>query len=240
MRILAIDPNQVATPRLTRGLAQEGFSIDRAVSLQKGLWMARTVPYDAILLFLTSYKILCETLDSLAEESPSAFFIALLPSVTLENKIQLFERGMDEIIVYPCSFRELVLRIRTLLRREKCANSDFNRFEVDDLLIDLEKFMVRRGRKNILLRRKEFDLLYFLFRNQGKVLSKVNIMEGVWDSNADTTTNTLEVHILNLRRKIDNGIANQHRLIHTVYGRGYLFGLRFSGTIPATASSENI
>jgi DNA-binding response OmpR family regulator len=95
--------------------------------------------------------------------------------------------------------------------------------------------LVRRGSREIYLCRKEFDLLHFFFRHQGKVLSKIRILEGVWDSNSDALTNTLEVHILKLRRKIENGATERPRLIHTVYGRGYLFGLRAgSGAMPTT------
>lgn len=238
MRVLAIDPRQTVNQYLLNGLNQEGFLVDRASNLPKALWMARTIPYDIIILQIESFEALIKIANKLVEASSSTFLMALLPNVSLEEKIRLLENGLDEVIGYPCSFRELTIKMRSLLRREKSINKICQNLEIGSLKINLEKFTVERGNHEIYLRRKEFDLLYFLFRNQDRVLTKVSILEGVWDSNADVLTNTLEVHILNLRRKIDKGFPRESRLIHTIYGRGYLFGLRpsVSSEMPATAA----
>jgi len=235
MRALAIDPDRIFSRDIVSGLGQEGFLVDRAGNLQKAVWMARTIPYDLIFLNFSNLAKLIETVRKLAEESPSAFLVAMLPYVNVERRVQLFDQGLDEIIIYPCYFRELLVKIRGLTRREKKPPPKSASFRLDNLEIEPDKFLVRRGSREIYLCRKEFDLLYFLFRHQGKVLSKIRILEGVWDSNSDALTNTLEVHILKLRRKIGNGAAGRPRLIHTVYGRGYLFGLR-SGAIPTTGT----
>lgn len=234
MRVLAIDPKQYFNQILLKGFKQEGFLVDRAGSIPKALWLMKTTPYDIVILNYVSFENLIKVSKEVVEESPSAFFMALLPGVSLEEKINLFESGIDEVVAYSCSFREMIIKMRSLLRREKNLVVGQKFLEIDNLKIDPERFVVQRGEVEIYLRRKEFDLLHFFFRNQGKVISKMSILEGVWDTNADVLTNTLEVHILNLRKKIDDSIPWDRRLIHTIYGRGYLFGLRPSVT-PATA-----
>ena len=135
------------------------------------------------------------------------------------------KEGADEIIYQPFSFRELVLKMKILEKREKNNPQKSRIYQIDDLFIDPDTFTAKRGGKQIYLRRKEFDLLCFLFQNEGRVITKLTILEAVWDCNADLLTNTLEVHIVNLRRKIDEGYPSNRRLIHTTYGRGYRFGL---------------
>lgn len=236
MRVLAIDPEKRIENCLITGLSQEGFLVDRAVNWQKALWLSRSTTYDLILLYLFSDKRFFKEIKKLVEASPSTFLIVLASKISLEEKIALFEIGVDEISSCFSSKRELILKMHNLLRWEKNVSVNQNSFQLGGLKLDPSRFLVYRGNREIILRRKEFDLLYFLFRNQDRVLTKVKILENVWDSNSDVLTNTLEVHILNLRRKIDKGVAYEQRLIHTIYGRGYLFGLRpsFSGEIPAT------
>jgi len=235
MRALAIDPQKILSQNIIRGLSQEGFSIDHTTRVRKALWMAKTIPYDLVFLNIADLEVLTETAQRLASDGSVAFLVAMLPYVDLEKRIQLFDYGLDEIVTYPCYYRELLAKIRGLTRREKRPLRPAASWRLGDLVIEPDNFMVRRGPREINLRRKEYDLLCFLFRFQGRVLSKIRIMEGVWDANSDSLTNTVEVHILKLRRKIDPGAAGEPRLIHTVYGRGYLFGLRSgSGAMPTT------
>ena len=239
MRLLIIDPNESLAPGTLRGLTQEGFIADRVKLIKRGIWMARVNPYDAVVLLIPSFQVLLDTVKHLSGEFKNTYVVALLGAIALEKRIMLLEKGLDEALVYPCSFRELVIKMRNLLRREKSHISGATCFQVDNLFINLASFAVRRGPVEIYLRRKEFDLLLYLVRHQGRVITKAHILECVWDANADLFTNTLEVHILNLRRKIDSGCPPEHRLIHTVYGRGYLFGLRpeRSEVTPATAAA---
>jgi len=238
MRVLVIESSQTALVSLTKCLKQGGFLVDKVTGTQKGLWMAKTNFYDIVILAIDPFEALVSAINKLAEESSSAFFVALVKNTNLEKRIILLEKGLDEVIAYPCSFLELTLKMRNLLRREKIANREPAVMKIDDLILDPENFTATRGDKEITLRRKEFDLLSFLFHHQGQVITKMTLLESVWDLNIDVFTNTLEVHILSLRRKIDTDCTTNRRLIHTVYGRGYLFGLRpsFSGGIPATAS----
>jgi len=238
MRILAIDPRQLISASFADGLAQGGFLIDKTSRIEKGVWMAKTNRYDLIILSIPSFKVLADTVCQLIEDRLPVFLVVLLADSTLKRRVSLFESGVDEEIPYPCSFRELAIKIHNLLRREKEDGCKSSRLTIDDLTINMDDFTVARGADKIVLRRKEFDLLYFLACNQNRVIPRAAILEGVWDSNADILTNTLEVHILSLRRKIDFNCPKDRRLIHTVYGRGYLFGLRptFSPLTPARAS----
>lgn len=238
MRLLAIDPNCLFGPEILRALSQESFIVDKTKEVAKGIWMGRTNPYDIVLLLIPEQNMILDALQKISQDQPGAFIVALVGPKNADARLSLLEAGLDDVIYYPCSFREFVIRLRIMLRRIKNV-PDVQLCEegIDDLTINPVSFNVRRGKSEIILRRKEFDLLYFLFRNPGKVITKNNILEGVWDINADLFTNTLEVHVLNLRRKIDSGYPPERRLIHTVYGRGYLFGLRptASSVTPATA-----
>ncbi|MFH1182997.1 MAG: response regulator transcription factor [Candidatus Moraniibacteriota bacterium] len=237
MRLLAIDPDALFSPGILRALSQEGFIVDKTKEVNKGIWMGRANLYDVILLLIPEQESIIDAFQRINQDQPSAFVIALIGPKNVDARVVLLEAGLDDALYYPCSFREFVVRIRSMLRRIKnTAEAPF--FDkIDDLTINPLSFSVRRGKIDIILRRKEFDLLHYLFRNLDKVVTKSNILEGVWDANADLFTNTLEVHVLNLRRKIDSGYPPERRLIHTVYGRGYLFGLRpgVSAVTPATA-----
>lgn len=236
MRVLAVDPQQVFSNNLLKGFKEEGFIIDRVLNFTKAEWLAKTVPYDIILLNIESFSFGLEIINRMVEVNSSTFLIAIISNISLEEKVLLFEKGVDDVIIYPFYFKELIVKMRRLMRKEKNVNSGSARLEIGDLQIDPDRFLVKRGSRPINLRRKEFDLLYFFYRNRGRILSKVSILEGVWDTNADIFTNTLEVHILNLRRKIDFGVPEESQLIHTIYGRGYCFGFRpsLSGETPAT------
>lgn len=237
MRLLAIDPDLFLSPRILWALNQEGFIVDRTKEIKKGVWMAKTNLYEIIFLLIPDRQTLIDVFKKINGEQPGAFIIALVGPSSTDTRVVLLEMGLDEALYYPCPFRELVAKMRSMLRRVKSVGEPPLCERFDDLTIDPANFSVKRGETEIFLRRKEFDLLLYLFRNAGKVVTKTNILEGVWDANADLFTNTLEVHVLNLRRKIDSGYPPERKLIHTVYGRGYLFGLRplMSGVTPATA-----
>ena len=139
-----------------------------------------------------------------------------------DQKIELLEAGADDYLTKPFSFYELMARIRAILRRpQKLVQS---LFQIDDLLLDAQKHEVRRGNTEIYLTKKEFMLLEFLLRHIGSVVSRGDILEHVWDIHADPFSNTIETHILSLRKKIDT--AGKHKLIHNISGRGYKIGLK--------------
>lgn len=239
MRLLVIDPEDALAPATLRGLKEEGFIVDKVSRFSKGVWMAKTNPYDLVIISCCLFNDLCSWAKDLSEEPSRAFILALTMSFSPKSKISLMESGADETIQHPCSFRELILKIKILLRREKNKNiaSGSANLVLDDLTVDLSTFRVFRGGRELILRRKEFDLLHYFARNQEKIITRTEILENVWDSNTDLLTNTLEVHILNLRKKLDADCPAKKRLIHTIYGRGYLFGSRplFGELVPTKA-----
>jgi len=234
MRVISISDGSQLDEHILIGLKKEGFTLDTG-NLHKGIWLAKTNPYDLIILKSDSYKTLTHYSQLLFRECPNTFILIITKNLPLEKRLELFNLGADEIMEDSFSFRELVIKMKILTRREKMVKRN-SVIQIDDLVIDTNKYLVKRGNKQILLRRREFDLLCFLFRNQGKTLTKLAILEAVWDCNVNPFTNTLEVHILSLRRKIDNGVPLNRKLIHTIYGRGYQFGLpvSFLEDIPAT------
>jgi DNA-binding response OmpR family regulator len=148
--------------------------------------------------------------------------ILLSVTASTEEKINLLNCGADDYLTKPFSFKELLARIRALLRRPRSIESDI--LEIGDLRIDVARQKVTRGGKEIYLTRKEFSLMEYLMRHRSMVVSRGMIMEHVWNADSDPFSNTIEAHILNLRKKIDQGFGG--KLIHTVPGRGYKIDVR--------------
>jgi DNA-binding response OmpR family regulator len=140
---------------------------------------------------------------------------------TQEDKISLLNAGADDCVDNTCSIAELSARVRAMLRRPQTLVGDI--IKLGDLTMDTVRYKVTRGEKQIILTRKEFGLLEYLLRNQDAVISRTALIEHVWDINADLFSNTLETHILNLRRKIE--AEGKPKLIHTISGRGYKIAL---------------
>jgi two-component system, OmpR family, copper resistance phosphate regulon response regulator CusR len=148
--------------------------------------------------------------------------IILSQSENIKNKVDVLDAGADDYLVAPFEFIELSARIRALIRRNN-SYQQAKLYSVSDLELDAETKMVTRNGININLTTKEFDLLEYFFKNPGKVVTRRELAEKVWDTSFDGATNKIEVYINYLRKKIDKGF--QGKLIHTVVGKGYLFKL---------------
>lgn len=133
------------------------------------------------------------------------------------TKVDLLNRGADDYLTKPFSLEELLARIRALLRRPSSLSSEV--LNIDDLTIDIKGHKVTRGTKEIYLTRKEFMLLEYLIKNKGAVVSRGILIEHVWDMNVDPFSNTIESHILNIRKKISS--KGRRDLIQTIPGVGY-------------------
>ncbi len=218
MRILLVEDDASLRSIVAQRLRAECFAVDIAADGEEGSYMARTNPYDVIVLDNLLPKktgvMVCE--DIRRTGNPVPILVVSVLNDT-KQKIDLLSAGADDYITKPFSFDELIMRIRALLRRPQRYEGTI--FTLGDVTIDTRQQSVKRGRKHVYLTRKEFMLLEYLLRNRGNVISRGMIMEHVWDMSSDPFSNTIESHILSLRRKI--GDKQSKRLIQTVPGRGY-------------------
>ena len=218
MRILLIEDDKTISQNIITNLIQLGFSIDSADNGNKGSYLARTNDYDLIVLDIGLPEKrgdeICKELRAADKTVP---IIVLSVESELESKLTLLNSGADDYVTKPFHISELVARIRAILRRPQQIIPEI--ITIEDLSLNSSGMTVQRNGKTIKLTRKEFSLLEYLMKNQGKVLSRGAILEHVWDIHADIFSNTIETHILNLRRKIDKD--QPIKLIHTVPGMGY-------------------
>ncbi|MFZ5365161.1 MAG: response regulator transcription factor [Patescibacteria group bacterium] len=218
MRILVVEDEKDIREFLKAGLESECFIVDTAEDGEKGSFLARTNDYDLVILDLImpnkSGQEVCRDIREAGKNFP---ILVLSVQTEIPTKVELFNMGADDYLTKPYSIEELLARIRALLRRPRVIENEVLEFE--DLTVDPKKHLVKRGQKEIYLTRKEFMLLEYLLKNKQQVLSRAMIMEHVWDVDADPFSNTIESHILSLRKKID--VKSKPKLIHTIPGRGY-------------------
>lgn len=217
MRILIIDDDELLCETLRVSLQSENYTVDIAYDGDAGSFMARTNDYDLIIvdgiLPKRSGLKVCEEIRGAGKTVP---ILMLSIQNAIPNKVAVFDRGADDYLTKPFSYEELRARIKALLRRQKPMSIPI--ITVDDLTIDSNKQRVWKAGKEAHLTKKEFSLLEYLMKNAYNVVSRGMIMEHVWNAEADPFSNTIESHILNLRKKVDTG---KTKLIHNVPGRGY-------------------
>lgn len=218
MRILLIEDEQSIIKLLKSGLETESFVVVVAEDGQEGSFLARTGEYDLIILDnILPKKCGVEVLQEIRSEGKTMPVIILSVKSDTTTKIALLNAGADDYLIKPFSFEELMARIRALLRRPRQMEGEV--YHADDLTLDTKRQIVTIAKKPIYLTRKEFTLLEYLMKNLGTVLSRGMIMEHVWNIDVDPFSNTIEAHILSLRRKLD--VPGKKKLIQTVPGRGY-------------------
>jgi DNA-binding response OmpR family regulator len=218
MRLLLIEDDTDISAFLKRSLEQEYFAVDVAEDGEKGSYLARLNDYDVIVLDnVLPIKDGIEVCREIRAGGKSTPILVLSVKSETTRKVELLNAGADDYLTKPFSFEELLARIRALLRRPETLEGDI--FTVGDLALDTRRHTVTRGGKAIYLTRKEFMLLEYLMKHPGIVLSRGMLLEHVWDMSMDPFTNTIESHILSLRRKID--AKGKSKLIHTLTGRGY-------------------
>lgn len=222
-KILLIEDDNRISETIVRGLVKNNFDVRAAFDGLIGLRMAISGNYDLIILDINLPLINgFEVCRNIREKKPFLPVLMLTAFGEIEDKIEGLEKGADDYLVKPFDFRELIARINALLRRagQEPNKEGANILKVSDLEMNIDTKDVRRNGNHIDLTAKEFMLLEFLLKNKGKVLSKMDIAEKVWDLNFDTGTNIVEVYINYLRKKIDRDF--EQKLIHTKTGLGYV------------------
>lgn len=221
MRILIIEDEHKIANSLKKGLELESYSADVAYTGSDGYDLASTEPYDAIILDLMLPGMSgIEICEKLRKDNVHTPILMLTAKSELEDKIYGLNTGADDYLTKPFAFEELLARLKALLRRPKTTLSPAMKY--DTLTLDSIAYTVTRGGKSVKLSKKEFALLEYMLRNKEKILSKENIINHVWNYDADVLPNTVEQYIGYLRNKIDNDFPKENKLINTVRGFGYV------------------
>jgi two-component system copper resistance phosphate regulon response regulator CusR len=220
MKILLVEDEVQVVGFIRRGLVENGYDIEVAYDGQMGERLAAKGDYDLIVLdvilpIINGYD-LCKNIRDKGLQVPVLMLTAL---GTTEDKVSGFDAGADDYLVKPFEFAELLARIKALTKRSSGLIQTSKVLKIADLVLDLNKKSAIRGEKSIDLTGKEFELLEFLMKNKGRVLSRAEIAEKVWDITFDTGTNVVDVYISILRKKVDRDF--DQKLIHTRVGSGY-------------------
>lgn len=215
MKILVVEDEHRIANSIQKGLEQEKFTVDVAYTGTDGYDMASTDSYDLIVLDLMLPGLdglaICQKLRSDNIHTP---ILILTAKGEVNDKVVGLNNGADDYLPKPFAFAELLARIRALLRRPPVSADTVLTFE--DITFNSTSYLVTRAGKKIRLSRKEFSLMDYLMRHPGQVLSKQQLIDHVWNYDADILPNTVEVYIKSLRRKL-----GPPGLIHTVRGFGY-------------------
>ncbi|MCL4338617.1 response regulator transcription factor [Patescibacteria group bacterium] len=225
MRILVVEDEHKIANSIKKGLEQESYAVDVAYDGTDGYDLAASEDYDVIILDLMLPGIdgweICRRLRESNNHTP---VLMLTARGQLEEKLKGFRLGADDYLTKPFAFLELLARVKALNRRPKNTISTI--LSTGGLTLDTNTFEVKRDRIIINLSRKEFALLEYLLRHQGKILTKDQIIGNVWNYDADILPNTVEVYIGYLRNKIDKPFKKKKELIQTIRGFGYKISTR--------------
>jgi DNA-binding response OmpR family regulator len=221
MNILLVEDEPNVVSVISRGLSDEGFTVSVAPDGLIGKHLAADNQFDLIILDIMLPGIngleLCKIIKS---ETPNVPVIMLTALGTTENVVNGLDNGADDYLIKPFKFAELFARIRMLLRRYNGAANLDQIINIADLQINLTAKTVKRNNQEIILTATEYRLLEFMAKNKSKILSRIDILESVWDIDFNLGTNVVDVYVNYLRKKIDKH-ADQ-KLIHTAVGLGYV------------------
>lgn len=228
MKILIVDDEKLIVEFLKQGLEAKLFTVETALDGERGAFLGRTGNYDLIIL---DYNLPLmagpEVLKEIRKEKKHVPVIMLTIRAELGTKEEMFALGVDDYLTKPFLFDELLMRINAILKRPEKAEGEL--FKIDNLSLSTRTKIVRRGGHELYLTRREFALLEYLIHNRGLIVSRQQLLEHVWDYNADPFSNSIESHIASLRRKLNQ---NKNRnLIHTFNGRGYKLALNKLGEL---------
>lgn len=204
---------------IAKGLREQSYAVDLAEDGDAALYQTSINDYDAIVLDVLlphrdGYEV-CRELRARGNTTP---ILMLTARATVDDRITGFDAGADDYLTKPFSFRELLARLRALLRRDSQLRPDV--LEIEDLVVDSASHRVSRGERDVQLTAKEYALLEYLARRSGQLVTRAEIAAHVWDDSFDPFSNTIEVYINRLRKKIDGSHATP--LLHTRRGEGYI------------------
>jgi DNA-binding response OmpR family regulator len=220
--ILLVEDEVRIADTLRIGLMENGYQIDVAYDGRLGHKLFESKPFSLVVLDINLPELSGYELCKMIRKANANIPIIMLTALSsLEDKIEGYDAGADDYVVKPFEFRELLMKIRVLLRRSGNAGLPTgNLLKAGDLLMNLEsKDVIRQGRR-ISLTAKEFQLLEYLLRNKNRVVSRADIAINVWDIDFDTNTNIIDVYINYVRNKIDKPFDK--KLIQTQVGMGYV------------------
>ncbi len=221
MNLLLIEDEPKTVQSLKQGLEENGYAVDVAYDGMIGKQLAMRNSYHLIVSDIIIPGIngveLCRELRKAGNETPILMLTAL---GTTDDKVVGFDAGADDYLVKPFEFKELLARVRALTKRGSAVSQTAQIMRFADLEVNMDAKTVHRAEQKIELTAREFNLLVYLIRNQGRVISKAEIAEQVWEIDFDSGTNIIEVYVNYLRKKIDRDF--EVKLIHTQFGMGYV------------------
>lgn len=218
LKILLIEDEVNVSAFIKRGLEEQSHQVDVAYDGITGKSLAFQKEYDVIILDIilpnsNGWEV-CKSIRSLKINTPILMLSAL---GTIDDKVNGLDLGADDYLTKPFKFKELLARIRALSRRRFISDQEL--ITIDDLEVDLSAKIARRNGQQIQLTSREFKLLEYFIKNKGRVLSRMQILEAVWEVDFDLGSNVVDVYVNYLRNKIDK---NHNKLIHTIIGMGYI------------------
>ena len=219
--VLVVEDEQKVAAALREGLLSEGYSVEVAASGEDAFFRVNTETFDVVLLDLTlPGRDGLEILRALRQRGPDTRVLILSARDTLDDRVKGLDSGADDYLVKPFAFTELVARIRALVRRGRAVEAP--RLRAGDLQMDLWARKVSRSGRPIELTTREFELLEYLLRFEGQVVSRETLAREVWQERGRTTTldNVIDAHVARLRKKVDADTTV--KLIHTVRGVGFV------------------
>jgi DNA-binding response OmpR family regulator len=221
MKILLVEDEPKVAAFLQKGLTEQQHTVEVAADGVTGLRRALAEPYDLLILdnLLPGLNGL-EVCQQVRTQNTGVPILMLTALGETDDKIRGLDAGADDYLVKPFAFQELLARIRALVRRRHESPAADVVLRLADLTLDPGRKQVQRANKSIKLTAREFALLEYLLRNQDRVVSRVDILEQVWETSFDTGSNVIDVYINFLRKKIDRDFSP--KLIHTLVGMGYV------------------
>ncbi|HEX3252412.1 MAG TPA: response regulator transcription factor [Pyrinomonadaceae bacterium] len=223
MRILLVEDEPRMANVIAKGLREQSYAVDVVHDGVAGLYQASINDYDLVILDVLlpqrdGYDV-CRELRKRGDSTP---VLMLTARAAVDDRLTGFDAGADDYLTKPFSFRELLARIRALLRRDSQLRPDI--LEIEDLVVDAASHRVSRANAEVQLTAKEYALLEYLARRAGQLVSRAEIAAHVWDDTFDPFSNVIEVYINRLRKKIDG--KHSHKLLHTRRGEGYILESR--------------